>query len=32
MEAGIGGGGGGVDLVTIMGQNAELEQTGDPAA
>ena len=32
MEAGIGGGGGGVDLVTLMGQNAELEQTGDPAA
>ena len=22
----------GVDLVTLMGQNAELEQTGDPAA
>ena len=32
MEAGIGEGSGGVDLVTLMGQNAELEQTGDPAA
>ena len=31
-EAGLGEGGGGVDLVTLMGQNAELEQTGDPAA
>ena len=32
MDAGIGEGGCGVDLVTLMGQNAELEQTGDPAA
>ena len=32
MEAGIGGASGGVDLVALMGQNAELEQTGDPAA
>ena len=32
MEAGIGGVGGGVDLVTLMGQSAELEQAGDPAA
>ena len=32
MEAGIGEGGGGADLVTLMGQNTELEQTGDPAA
>ena len=32
MEAGIGDGGDGVDLVTLMGQTAELEQTGDPAA
>ena len=32
MEAGISEGGGGADLVTLMGQNAELEQTGDPAA
>ena len=32
MEAGIGEGGGGVDLVTLMGRNAEMEQKGDPAA
>ena len=32
MEAGIGEGRGGVDLVTLMGHNAELEQKGDPAA
>ena len=32
MKADIGEGGGGVDLVTLIGQNAELEQTGDPEA
>ena len=32
VEAGIGGVGGGVDFITLMGQCAELEQAGDPAA
>ena len=32
VESGIGRVGGGVDLVILMGQSAELEQAGDPAA
>ena len=32
VESGIGGVGGGVGPVTLMGQSAELEQAGDPAA